>query len=156
MSPIVSLRDVVNEMDTMSEGMRAFINRKTGELFSTTDEYLPGMDDADDEDFADAPDWQKEMLTKAREVVQSEDWLQLPTGFDLDEYRIMRDFAATVANRTLAADLQDTIGGRGTFGRFKGMCERHGILDDYYRFRSNALGRIAADFLDANGIAYDS
>jgi hypothetical protein len=78
----------------------------------------------------------------------------LPHGFDIDQYGIMRRFAETVANPLLRQDLLDSIGGRGTFRRFKDMALRHGILDDYHRFHDGELADLAAHWLDDHQIEY--
>lgn len=80
--------------------------------------------------------------------------MELPSKFELNEYGIMERFCATVADETLAADLLDTIGGRGTFGRFKSMLHRHHLQDDWYRFRDEALREIARQWLEAHEIPY--
>jgi hypothetical protein len=62
--------------------------------------------------------------------------------------------SAELADETLREDLLDTIGGRGTFGRFKNMVHRHNIHEDWYRFRDEALKRIAVAWLEAHDISY--
>jgi hypothetical protein len=51
-------------------------------------------------------------------------------------------------------DLLDAICGGGAFGRFKNMIYRFNIRDEWYEFRDAALQRIAAEFLESEGIAY--
>src|SRR5580692_7410706 len=109
MAAIVSLRDVVQEMSMSSDDAHAYINRKTGELYTIVHDMMLDMDEVeDDDDFADYPEWQRESLVKAREIYRSADWLRLPHGFDLDEYGIMASFAETIANPNRRADLLDT------------------------------------------------
>jgi hypothetical protein len=81
-------------------------------------------------------------------------FLALPDKFELDEYRIMERFCATVGDEVLRADLLDTIGGRGTFGRWKNMLHRHKLLDQWYRFRDQAVREFASAWLEANQIPY--
>jgi hypothetical protein len=50
--------------------------------------------------------------------------------------------------------LNRRTGGRGTFGRFKNMVHRHGIADNWYRFREEALKTMAKEWLGAHGIRY--
>lgn len=149
----VSLRDFVNEMDTFGEGCRVFLNRATGEFLGLTDDDLSAAE-ADDEDDLDLPDWQKQSLSKAKQVLSSADWLGLPDKFEIDEYRIMRDFCGGLEDRTLAEDLYDTIGGRGTFGRWKNMLARRGLLDDWFRFRTEAFTEFAKGWLEAHEIPF--
>src|SRR4030095_7729504 len=76
MAVIVSLGDVIEEMDLMSDEATAYINRKTGELITLTHEELALAEDP--EEAEDAPQWQKDLLPKAREVLAAEDFIPLP------------------------------------------------------------------------------
>jgi hypothetical protein len=138
-------------MDTVSDTWRAYLNRQTGELFSASDEELSALEQEEDEEL---PDWQREAIEKLRQVQQSDDWLELPSRFEIDEYRIMERFCSSVEDDTLREDLLDAIHGSGAFGRFKNMIHRHGLRDDWYRYREQQMARIAAEWLEANGIAY--
>jgi hypothetical protein len=147
----VSLRNFIDEMEHFGgQEWLAFLNRRTGELLSTSEEDRRAAEDEDDE----APEWQRERLPKIREAMSSDDWLTLPDKFELDEYRIMECFCGTVGDEVLRADLLDTIGGRGTFGRWKNMVHRHKLLDQWYQFRDQALREFAVGWLEANQIPY--
>lgn len=148
---IVSLRDVVGEMDILSDTFQAYINRKTGELFTATDSELLSIDDEIDED---AQDWQIESIKKLREIRDSDDWLELPSKHGFHEWEVMADFCQSIENELLREDFLDAIRGGGAFGRFKNMAARHGLVDDWHRFRDNALSEFVASWLRANGIAY--
>lgn len=116
----VSLHDVVQEMDTLNDEWQAYIHRKTGELFTITGE--------DDEAVVPA-----EVL----EAIESgsEDYLALPSEFDLDEYAIMERFVESIEDDTAAEGLAVAIQGKGAFRRFKDTLHRHGIQDRWYAFR---------------------
>lgn len=138
----VLLDNVAGELDAISGQIAAFINRRTGELYTMiTDEFM--IDDEDDE-----------ARKKREEIEDSDDWVALPSKWDLNEYRIMEDFAAGLKNKRLQADLLDTIGGRGTFRRFKNMIDRAGLLDDWYKFKHEAFREFAADFLKSEEIPF--
>ena len=87
MAVIVSLRDFIEEMDLMSDEATAYINRKTGELITLTHEELALAEDP--EGAEDAPQWQKDLLPKAREVLASEDFIPLPSKFEIHEWSIV-------------------------------------------------------------------
>jgi hypothetical protein len=139
-------------MDTLNDQWTAYLNRRTGELFTLTEDDAAALDDTDD---SDLPDWQRELLPKIREVTDSEDWLALPSKFDIHEYGIIERFCGSVKDETLREDLFDAIHGGGAFRRFKNMIHRHGIQDDWYRFRERALEAIAVEWLEANEIPYE-
>src|SRR5947209_7313593 len=106
----VSLKAVVQEMDVFSEDARAYLNRRTGELFTAPRHMLSAVEDGADAD-TDFLDWQQEDLAKAREIVDSADWLALPSKFDIHEYHIMEEFCLDVEDETLREDLLDALQG---------------------------------------------
>ncbi|HET9551240.1 MAG TPA: UPF0158 family protein [Candidatus Binatia bacterium] len=152
MAAIVSLREVIDEMEIMSDEATAYINRKTGELITITDEMFSLAEDPDEAE--DAPEWQKEFMPKVREVTASEDFIPLPSKFDIHEWSIMERFARSVADGDVRDELEAALHGRGAFGRFKDALHRRRIADAWYRYRDAALEEIAIEFLEAHGIEF--
>ena len=70
MSLPVSLHSVAEEMDVPSETFRAYVNRRTGELFTVSDDEA-ALVDQDPADLERLPDWQQDLLPKVREVLES-------------------------------------------------------------------------------------
>jgi hypothetical protein len=152
MAVIVSLRDVIEEMDLMTDEATAYINRKTGELITLTDEELALA--GDPEEAEDAPKWQKDFLPKAREVRASEDFIPSPGKFEIHEWSIMERSVRLLTDAAVSNELDAAVHGRGAFRRFKDAVLRLGIADEWYRFRDAALEEIAIEFLEAHEIAY--
>ena len=150
---MVSLRDVLDEMELSSDEATGYINRKTGEIITLTDEVVALAEDPDAA--ADAPQWQKDLLPKAREVLASEDFIPLPSKFEIHEWAIMERFAQSLTDAAVSDELDAALHGRGAFRRFKDTVQRLGIADEWYRFRDAALEEIAVEFLEAHGIAYN-
>jgi len=152
MAVIVSLCDVVNEMEALSDEHTAYLNRTTGELLTVTHEELALAEDP--EAAAEAPQWQQELLTKAREVLESEDFLPLPGKIEIHEWAIIGRFAKLLTNMAASEALLAALHGRGAFRRFKDAIQRLDVTEEWYRFRQAALEELAIEFLDAAGIAY--
>jgi hypothetical protein len=155
MASAVSLRAVADEMDFVGHETRAFLNRQTGELYSTTDELLSRVDDedADDEDYLG---WELEIVVKLREILGSDDWLMLPTRDTRDDYRIMESFCLERSEDDLRQELLEAIRGRGAFRWFRHVIEQRGIKDAWHAFRREALEEEAAEWLESHGIAYEA
>ena len=152
MGVIVSVKDVVNEMDGLMDEHQAFLNRRTGELITLSTEDLS---EAEDEvDISQYPDWQQEIIAKAKEVLDDDDFLPLPSKFDIHEYSIMEEFCSSVQNQGMKEDLLDKIRGRGAFRRFKDAIHFFGIEEAWYQFRREALEKIARDWLEEHDIPY--
>lgn len=152
MAAIVSLRDVIDEIEIMSDEATSYINRKTGELITVTDEMSSLADDPDEA--ADASEWQKEFMTKVREVAASADFIRLPSKFDVHEWSIMERFARSVADSEVRNEIEGGLHRSGAFGRFNDAIRRCGVTDAWYRYRDAALEEIAIDFLEAHGIEF--
>jgi len=149
---LVSLKAVVDEMDLPSEEWTAYLNRRTGELITVTDEDQRLVEN--DADASDSPEWQQESVARARTALDSEDFLALPDKFEIHEHSIMERFCLGVEESALKDTLLRAIRGTGAFRRFKDVVHEHGIAETWYAFRQKALEEIAVEWLEANGVAY--
>ena len=114
--------------------------------------------DEDEDDRTDLPDWEAEALEQAKAVAGDDGtrFLPLPDKFDINEWEMMRDFAAAREDEKLADALLNAIHGRGAFRYFKDRIHEAGIAEEWYRFRDNAYGRIALDWCEQHGIDVDA
>lgn len=147
----VSLRKVVDEMDCPEE-WRAFLNRRTGEVYSASEDDLRFAEEEGNGE--DLPDWQRDEFPKLREIVTSDDWLELPSRFEINEYSLMERFSDVRADEGQRHRLLGAIRGRGAFRRFKDTVQELGIQDEWYRYRDEELRAIAVEWLEAHGIPY--
>ena len=160
----VKLQDVVEEMDVLHDQAAAYLNKRTGELMTlTTEEFRAAerweaekeLEEVEDV-LADYPEWQHELILKAKEIMESEDWLGLPSKFDIHEYAIMEEFCRSIADDELSYRLLSTIRGSGAFGRFRGAIEALDLEQAWYDFRAGELEKIAVEWLEVNEIEYTS
>jgi hypothetical protein len=148
----VSLKKVVDEIDLLpNDTWTAYLNRRTGELYTVTDELARA---ADDPDSPLLEDWREE-VPKVHEILGSDDWVELPTKFDLHEYRIMKGFCLAYPDEARREQLLEAISGRGAFRFFKSLVHRWGIQQQWYDYRDSEIERIVADWLEAEGIPYE-
>jgi len=152
MEPLVRLKDVIQEMDGLSDEYRAFLNIRTGEFITLSDEELSAAEEG--KNVEDFPEWQQEMIQKAGEVLLSDDYRELPGKFDIHEYSIMEKFCYAVEDDDLSRRLLNSIRGRGAFRYFKDTIHDYGIAEDWYEFREQAFMSIARDWLESHNIAY--
>jgi len=152
MAVTVSLRRVVDELEAQTEGSAAHLNRETGDLYTLREEEAGLVEN--DADLDDLPDWQRDDVDGVREVLESEDWLPLPTSFDVHEWAIMDEFSRSIDDPDLRGELLNAIRGAGAFRCFRDALHRRGIHESWYSYKTAALGQIAADWLDGHGIAY--
>jgi hypothetical protein len=149
----VSLEAVVGELEILMDETTAFINRRTGELATVShDELALAEDEALEE--TDLPEWQAKMIPQLREIASGEDWITLPSKFDIHEWQIMSNFADRVEDAEVSDWLQRAIRGQGAFRMFRDVVERVGIREEWFKFRHEALRKIARDALEESGIPY--
>jgi len=148
----VSLRDIVNELEMLSEERTVFLNKRTGELIALSEDELSAAEEG--ADLANYPEWQQELIVRAREVAESDDCLHFPSQFDINEYKIMEDFCSSIEDQRLSDTLTRAIRGQGAFRRFKDQLRSFGIEEDWYGFRTSALETIAISWLEENHIPY--
>ena len=96
MAIVVSLRDFVGEMQILSEEAHTYISKLTGELITITDDDI-AMSELDEQE--DAFEWQEEIIQTTKKVLSSDDYLGIPSKFDIDEYEIIERFCLSIRRR---------------------------------------------------------
>lgn len=64
-----------------------------------------------------------------------ENYIPIPSKFDINEYSIMEEFCIDIDDDKLNDELYSAIKGRGAFRRFKDLIQRNGLADDWYTYR---------------------
>jgi PAS domain-containing protein len=152
MEIVISLRQLAQELASVSDERFVYLNRRTGEFVGLSEEELRAAESGEDPD--DYPEWQRELIQQAKEVLETDDYVDLPSRFDIHEWDMMRRFCVSVEDPDTSEDLLDAIHGSGAFRRFKNMIIRRDLEDAWYRFRDRALAEIAVKWLEENGLAY--
>jgi hypothetical protein len=146
----VRVKDVVDAFESVCDDWHAYINRRTGELVSFTAESA-ALAEKDDPDI---PAWLRDDMPRIREVLESDEYVLLPSMFDFNEYRVMVRFCLSQNDHTLQESLLRAIHGSGAFRRFKTLVHDKRIADRWYEYRDRALGKFAARFLEDEGIPF--
>jgi hypothetical protein len=94
MKTTVSLREVVDALDIATDEMSSYVNRSTGQVLTISHEELQLAEEDTDPDM---PDWQRDVVAEARKVLESKDWLELPSKFDINEWEIMDRFGRSLS-----------------------------------------------------------
>ena len=72
------------------------------------------------EEIDDLPDWERENKIIAIDVDENfENYIELSTKYDINEYEIVEDFCQTVSDQQKQDILLRAIKGNGAFRRFK-------------------------------------
>ena len=148
----VKLKDVVDAFDEVGDELSHYMDKRSGEIFLITVEEMSAAEE--DEPLSDYPESQQESPLKAREILESDDFVQLPSQFDIHEYSIMERFALEHEDRRTGAELLRSIKGTGAFRRFKDTLFALDIQDAWYEFRRQEFEQIAIEWLEAEKIPY--
>jgi hypothetical protein len=165
----VSVGAILELVDLLGDLGALYVNRKTGEAVVLGEDELSMLeddpDDAKDEDDAgepgaaedDDPDslpqWQRDSMKQIREIRESEDWLQLVTRLDFDDYAIMKRFANR-ARPSVSKALLEALHGKGAYRRFRDEIDRSGSRAEWEAFRTESIAREIRDSLDTKGVPY--
>jgi hypothetical protein len=150
----VKLDDIIEGLELQSDERYAFLDKRTGEVVSISDEEMQAAED--DEPIEDFPDWQQDLVRIAKEIVdETGDYIDLPTKFDIDEYSIMEKFCLSIDDSEMSDDLYGAIKGSGAFRRFKDAINEYDIADDWYKYRNDALKEIAIEWCQDNDIEFE-
>lgn len=151
----VSLNDIVQEMQIISDTMTVYFQRSTGKFVMVTDEYIYAAES--DAPLDDRPEWEQEIIRETAELLAREDdgdYVPLPTRYDIHEYAIMERFCSMVENRKIANDLFRSISGKGAFRKFKDALRRHGIEKSWYAYKDEAYKEIAREWCEDHCVSW--
>jgi hypothetical protein len=149
----VKLKDIIEEMEIQFEELRSLLNIKTGEIVIVSSEELRAVED--EKPFDHLPEWEKENRMMAIDVVENfENYIELPTKYDVYEYEIMEDFCLKVSDQRKQDSLLRVIRGKGAFRRFKDKIIDFEIEKQWYSYRAECFKRIAIEWCQDNNINY--
>ena len=149
----VKLEEILDALEFAGEEGDYYYNKITGEVV-----YIGGEEariaDRDDIDNIDHyPEWQREIIKDAIDIEENWDnYISLPSRFDIDEYNIMVEFCDSLDNGRKADQLLNALNGRGAFRKFKDTIIRLNVEKKWYNYRDEALRNVAMDWCKENGI----
>jgi len=147
------IKDIIEEMEMQIDGYRSFINTRTGEVISVSEDDL--RDAEDEKPINNLHDWQIVNLEIANEIVENfEDYKELPTKYEINEYEIIEDFCLTIHDEKIQRMLLISIGGKGAFRRFKDMIKELEVEMDWYKYRDNRYKELAIGWCQNNKVEY--
>lgn len=135
MSVPVKIQDIVDGMESQSDLCMSYLHRASGAVYTIGD-YDVGFDDAGEtgHDLG--------VITEAIER-DPDSFLALPDRFEIDEYRMMEEFASAAADPVVQQQLLRSLRGSGAFRRFKDAVHRLGMARSWYQARADVYARIA-------------
>lgn len=147
----VKLDDIIQGMEFQSDEHHSYLNKTTGEVVTISDEDFHAVEE--NRPLEDFPEWQRDSIKVAKEILETDNYIPLPDRFDINEYRLMERFCRSIDD-DIREEMYFAIEGRGAFRMFKHNIHKYGLVDDWYKFRDEAYKRIAIEWCEENGIPY--
>lgn len=145
----ISLREIINEMAEVSDNHTAFLNRKTGELFTMNDQQRALFENAmASQELSDGQH-------KVREAMAAGDLVELPSSFEHREFSTIEQFCDSLHDAKHKKKLLKAIRGKTAVASFRKIIRRLGIEQQWTGFRNHQLEQIAIDWLNSNDIRFD-
>src|SRR3954469_22254848 len=151
MATAVLIQEIVEAIDFASDEMSSFVNTASGQVRTVTHEELALAEEQE----PDVPDWQRQAIDEAKEVIDSDEWVELPSKVDIHEWQIMDEFAQGLSDLPARADLRNSLRGQGAFRHFKATLRRLDLEDAWFQHKRKALEDIARSWLADHGLRPD-
>jgi len=147
----VKLNDILDGIEASSGENFAILSRQTGEVEILTEDIMAYEDDAEQ----DIPEWARDSVKIAIDYEKNPDaYLLLPEQYDVDEYRMMKNFAYSLTDENHTDKLLTCISGKGAFRLFKIMVQELGIADSWYAYRDEQYKQFAKQWCEDNELPY--
>jgi uncharacterized protein UPF0158 len=148
----VRIKDVVEGLEMSADFAMHFLDKRTGEIVMITEEEWEAAEA--DQLISTYPEWQREVILKAREIQKSDHFIELPDKVEIDEYELMETFAREYKDQRTSAELLRSIKGKDAFRRFKDAISDLGLWAEWNEFRAKEFEEIATEWLEDEGIPY--
>jgi hypothetical protein len=125
-----TLAEVVDRLDMVSDEVIIYYDRVAHVFIERIDPAILGEDLA-----ADGP--------TEEELFEDDRYVPLPDAHDIHEWRILRDFCVSRPEGALRDQLLGAVHGRGAFRWTKAIIWDHGLRDDWFAYRDEALADVA-------------
>jgi hypothetical protein len=150
MAAKISIREIVEALELATDEMSSFVNASTGQVTTVTHEDLRLAEE--DATPSDLPQWQQDVVAQAKDVIDSKDWLPLPSKFDIHEWEIMNQFGPSLPNPEARDEVFAAIRGSGAFRTFKITIRRLGVENAWFKYKRRAIEEVARAWLAEKGL----
>ncbi|MFQ5753453.1 MAG: UPF0158 family protein [bacterium] len=152
MAKPVKLDAIIDAIDFQSEERHSYFSKKRGEVVTVSNEEFDAVEE--NLPIEEFPDWQKEQIKIAQEILETDDYIALPDACEIDEYRMMEQFCLSLEDEKLRDTMYYSIKGRGAFRRFKDNIDRYAVADEWYKYREEAFKEIAIEWCQEHNIPF--
>lgn len=151
----VKLDDLVGEIEIQIDGTFTYINTQTGDVITLSREEIRAAED--EESLEKFPDWQRENIERAIEIIEDEEgiYLDFTLRNEYHEYEIIEEFIGTIHEEEIREELYEAIQGRGAFRRFKDGIIEHGVEKQWYEYKDKKIKELVIEWCKEHDIAIE-
>mgnify|MGYP001194431854 CR=1 FL=1 len=147
----VKIEDILEAIESANDEGNYYYNKITGEIVYIDDETRRIAEDYNEDDLEGLPEWQRDDVEAAIDVEKNWDnYISLPSKFDIDEYDIMVEFCYFLSNEKVSNQLLNVLNGKGAFRRFKDTAISLDVEKRWYDFKDESLRKIALSWCSDN------
>jgi hypothetical protein len=153
MKPI-KLSELIDAVEFASDEQVTRVDLQNARVVTVDCSVLSAVEEGDEDLLSNLEDWQQEELEIARAMVEDsgERFVDAPGKFDFHEYRQMERFIGTLETSAAAEQLWRAIKGKGAFRSFKDTASRLGLLEQWYRYRDEAMREFVTAWAEAHNV----
>ena len=129
----VLLEDIIDAVESAHFDKEYYLDTETGDLEMVIDGELLGNPDID---------------------LMDDRYIKLPDRYEINEYRMLKEFAGAADDPEIRQALLDTIDKSAAFRSFKEKVVELGVEQHWYHFRDEWYRRIAIEWCNLCGIDY--
>lgn len=149
--PTINLTELVDALQCRVETGETLIDASTGQIHYISDEALQYVENNETGSLAS---WQQGDIKLAQAYfLNPSQFISLPSVREVDEYRMIVDFAAQIENDRQRELLLSELNGPGVFRRFKGLIRAFQLEQAWYDFRDERYCRFAQEWCQENGFS---
>lgn len=131
----IKLKLVIQAIEEASDSYTLFYDTKEEKTVYLPDEFVTGERDT--------------MLEDLIENNRSR-FLRFPDKYEIHEYSIMEQYIDWLPRGKVKTELSSAICGKGAFRRFKATLRYHGVEQQWYDFKAEALREMAIRWCEEN------
>jgi hypothetical protein len=150
MGTTVAINDILEALELATDESSSYVSSRTGVVLTLSHDDLRL---AEEDSIDPMPDWQREAVARSRQVLDSDESIELPGKFDIHEWNIMDAFAASQPREPLREELLGAIRGRGAFRNSKSAIRRLGVEEAWLAYKRLAFEELARDWPADHGFS---
>lgn len=153
----VKLSDLMEALEFDMPDHLSRVDVQEGRVVLVERSVLNAAEEGDEELLRRLPEWQKAEADIARAIAEDpgDRFVDAPDRFEFHEYHQMERFIRAVDDDEAAEQLWRAIKGKGAFRYFKDTAHRLGLLDDWFRYRANAMKEFVIAWAERNHVPFE-